>query len=420
MALDDDLFDKSSLEIFIDEANESIEALEVGLLALEDNPDDADVLDEVFRQAHTLKGNAGFLGLDRLNLFAHAMEDVLESIRQGEFAFTSEAASALLAAVDCLRHLVACAAEDRPPDQELVAEVEGRLKALVENPPPAATEVGPEAEIGPPTEHWVGEAGGGERILVIHDVAVIRKIVENYIVAAEMDEVELESVASAQAGAKRLDEKKFDVVLCGLQMSGMDGIAVHERMLASEINKETSFVLLTSTDTEEQRQRLARHGIDHVLAMPFTPQQLKGIIQKVYNPLRRRAYQRFAIPGATAVVTVQDLDLPAEVLNVSLNGVLCRFDYPAAQPNLMPACRMKIVLPPAYAQGDAAGITARLVRVVVQNWGPDDTPQKMRAGWEFVKLPEPAREVLGLTLDKARQELTAAEREAGLTSGRAP
>ncbi|MFB6090007.1 MAG: ATP-binding protein [Halobellus sp.] len=75
---------------FITESEESITRLNNSLLDLESNPDDAEAIDDIFRQAHTLKGNFGAMGFDNAAKVAHAVEDLLDEVRNDRIEVTHE------------------------------------------------------------------------------------------------------------------------------------------------------------------------------------------------------------------------------------------------------------------------------------------------------------------------------------------
>ena len=83
--MDDELYQE-----FITESEESITQLNNALLDLESNPDDEEAIDDIFRQAHTLKGNFGAMGFENASTVAHAVEDLLDAVRQGEIEVTPE------------------------------------------------------------------------------------------------------------------------------------------------------------------------------------------------------------------------------------------------------------------------------------------------------------------------------------------
>ena len=98
------------LQTFLAEAAEHLRALEEGLVALEANPADTELLHSIFRIAHSLKGDASMVGFPRIAEVAHALEDLLERLREQELAVTAERISLLLEAVDALRALLGGAA----------------------------------------------------------------------------------------------------------------------------------------------------------------------------------------------------------------------------------------------------------------------------------------------------------------------
>jgi len=88
---------------FVIECYENLELMDRDLLALEQNPNSANLLRGVFRTMHTIKGGAGFLGLTVLEKLAHAAENLLGKLRDGELPLTTDVASMLLATGDKCR-----------------------------------------------------------------------------------------------------------------------------------------------------------------------------------------------------------------------------------------------------------------------------------------------------------------------------
>ncbi|HET6765407.1 MAG TPA: chemotaxis protein CheA, partial [Longimicrobiaceae bacterium] len=104
--------------VFTDECAENLAVMEDALLALEARGADAERLDVIFRVVHTLKGDAGNLGFPALAGLAHAVEDLLDHLREGRLALSGAHVALLLEAVDALRTAVPAAvagAADLPP-----------------------------------------------------------------------------------------------------------------------------------------------------------------------------------------------------------------------------------------------------------------------------------------------------------------
>lgn len=92
---------------FVTDTDEILTRLEELLLRLEESPDDEELLHAIFREAHTIKGNAACLQYDGLTAFAHVFEELLEKLRNGEVHASTARVSRLLDAVDALRDLAA-------------------------------------------------------------------------------------------------------------------------------------------------------------------------------------------------------------------------------------------------------------------------------------------------------------------------
>ncbi|MGE5504951.1 MAG: chemotaxis protein CheW [Actinomycetota bacterium] len=155
------------LSEFLTETSESLSVLDVELVKLEQNPEPA-ILQNIFRLVHTIKGTCGFLGLPRLEHVAHAGENVLGKIRDGELEVTPDAVTLILQAIDrikiILSHLEQNECEPEGDDGDLIerlnAMAEGRsgaapapkAAAAPPPPPPPAPEPEPMAEAAPEPE----------------------------------------------------------------------------------------------------------------------------------------------------------------------------------------------------------------------------------------------------------------------------
>ncbi len=94
------------LEDFLVEAFEMIEQLDNDLIELENSPDDLDLLNRIFRVAHTIKGSSSFLNFDVLTHLTHHMEDVLNKARRGELSITPEIMDVVLESTDKMKALL--------------------------------------------------------------------------------------------------------------------------------------------------------------------------------------------------------------------------------------------------------------------------------------------------------------------------
>lgn len=90
------------LEIFLDETKEHLENLNTQILKLEQEPEDTDTINEIFRAAHSLKGMAGTMGYKRMQTLTHDMENVFSEIRNGSMKVTANLIDTLFQCLDAL------------------------------------------------------------------------------------------------------------------------------------------------------------------------------------------------------------------------------------------------------------------------------------------------------------------------------
>ena len=97
---------KEIMEDFLIEAFELIEQIDHDLVELEANPEDLELLNRIFRVAHTVKGSSSFLNFDVLTELTHHMEDVLNKARKGELKITPDIMDVVLESVDMMKGLL--------------------------------------------------------------------------------------------------------------------------------------------------------------------------------------------------------------------------------------------------------------------------------------------------------------------------
>ncbi len=121
------------LDDFLVEAFEMIEELDQDLIELENNPDDLELLNKIFRVAHTIKGSGSFLNFDKLTHLTHHMEAVLDKARKGELKITPEIMDVILESVDAMKAILEYIRDhgnDSSPDVEIDSIVK-KLDAIV-------------------------------------------------------------------------------------------------------------------------------------------------------------------------------------------------------------------------------------------------------------------------------------------------
>ena len=121
------------LRDFVTETNESLDVVDVELVRFEQDPNNAKILDNIFRLVHTIKGTCGFLGLPRLEALAHAAETLMGKFRDGVPAST-EAVTLILATIDRIKTILeSLEREQREPegtDTDLIFNLERMVERV--------------------------------------------------------------------------------------------------------------------------------------------------------------------------------------------------------------------------------------------------------------------------------------------------
>ena len=102
-------------QIFLIESEDHVASMEAGLLALRSAPDDIELLNGIFRSAHSIKGGAGSFGMTSLVRFTHSLESLLDRLRTSEMQATDLVIDILLRSVDQLRYLLSAGADAEMP-----------------------------------------------------------------------------------------------------------------------------------------------------------------------------------------------------------------------------------------------------------------------------------------------------------------
>ncbi|EKM3878111.1 response regulator [Campylobacter upsaliensis] len=142
------------LEDFLVEAFELVEQIDHDLVELESNPEDLELLNRIFRVAHTVKGSSSFLNFDVLTKLTHHMEDVLNKARHGELKITPDIMDVVLESIDRMKTLLN-SIRDNGNDSAIgmdIGPICARLTAISEGDVSAVASVSEEPKVEPKEE----------------------------------------------------------------------------------------------------------------------------------------------------------------------------------------------------------------------------------------------------------------------------
>lgn len=145
------------LEEFERESAEIVEKLDEDLITLEERPDDLELLNQIFRGFHTIKGSSSFLGLAELTDFSHLAEEMLNKLRKKEMQANAQIIDVLLESIDKIKLFLANIGKEKPEKID-VSSTGKKIKELIEGKPVGQDKVKAEAEKKPEREKTISAA----------------------------------------------------------------------------------------------------------------------------------------------------------------------------------------------------------------------------------------------------------------------
>ncbi len=131
---------------FVEEAGELIDKLEVSLLELEKNPEDASLIQQVFRIMHTLKGNSAMFGFDLIDSFTHNLETIYDQVRNGQLQISPEILNVTLASVDHLKLMLDEQNYNDPDFKTVYNGLLSKINAIINPSQPDSIKVAKESQ----------------------------------------------------------------------------------------------------------------------------------------------------------------------------------------------------------------------------------------------------------------------------------
>ncbi len=154
-------------EVFIDESFEGLEAMESELLNLEPGDVDSEIINTIFRAAHSIKGGSGTFGFMAIADFTHVLETLLDQIRNGERELESLHIDLLLKSVDCLRGMLSAIQNDEPQESEEAEDLRKQFQAILDG---ETADTSSEQVPEPVTETVVEDESSSELTLTIWEI----------------------------------------------------------------------------------------------------------------------------------------------------------------------------------------------------------------------------------------------------------
>lgn len=152
-------------QVFYEESYEGLDIMESGLLAMDIGHPDVEVINDIFRAAHSIKGGSGTFGFTQVADFTHVVETLLDEVRAGDRTITQSSLDLLLSSVDCIRGLLEQLQAGDEPDLTVSTDLKAKFEALLsgqESGDAAASSAADDGGDPPPSGDDGASSSGGE------------------------------------------------------------------------------------------------------------------------------------------------------------------------------------------------------------------------------------------------------------------
>ena len=273
------------MEMFLDESREHLQSLNDGLLSLENDPEDLSVLNEIFRNAHTLKGMSATMGYTKTAELTHDMENLLDMLRKEQLKVSPEIIDVIFKCLDTLQEMVENISNGESEDLVDVSDLVRQVNAIAKG---ESADAAP-AEAAPATEaasEASGEAGAihisdTEKNVIVeaknsglvpYHVHVeisencILKSARSYMVMNALDEIS--DVIKSVPPAEDLEQEKFDHSFDVIIVSDADAKAIESAVSAIS---EITVANVTEFDPEKAAAPAAPAAAPAAASAPAAP-----------------------------------------------------------------------------------------------------------------------------------------------------
>ena len=151
--------DNQYMDMFLDESHEHLQSLNEGLLRLEENMEEIGAVNDIFRNAHTLKGMSATMGYAKIAELTHEMEDVLDLVRKEQLKLNEDIMDTLFKCLDSLEQMVDSVGNGESEDVVDVSDLVAKLSSISKGTPAPAAAAPAAAASQPEAETAEGDAG---------------------------------------------------------------------------------------------------------------------------------------------------------------------------------------------------------------------------------------------------------------------
>ena len=318
------------MEMFLEESREHLQSLNDGLLALENDPEEVSVVNDIFRNAHTIKGMSATMGFTKIAELTHDMENVFDLLRKEQMKVNPDIMDTLFKTIDSLEQMIESVGSGGPEDVVDITSFASKLSALAsgksiseaEPAPAPAAEAAPAApaagssiEYSDTDKDVILEAANGGmhayHIKVTLAAGCVLKSARTYMVMNSLDQVG--EVVKSVPPAEDLEQEKFDQSFDVVVVTDSEMKPIEETMLSiSEVDT------VEMTDAVEEIKQLeapaaaaapAEAAAPAASNVPATTAPTAPVAKSAAPPAKKPAADAKKLKGGQSVrVDIEKLD----------------------------------------------------------------------------------------------------------------
>ena len=326
------------LQDFIRESEENIVDLNNSLLALEDDPSDQEAMDQIFRTAHTLKGNFSAMGFEGPGALAHAIEDLLDEIKDGNLVVTAEVMDSIFEGVDAIEAAINQIEADGTASVETETTIDAIRSHLGGQATPADGTTTP-ANDGAPldrvlaevsTDDWSSSTAvvhahvtledsdmpGVDGMLVLDDIADSLALIDTVPPANVIEDGEHDGEFHAFVETDEIEPVESTVA--GLtKVESIEATVVDLDDLPDTPAQDSD----TRTEPSEVTEDSAAHSVDEIKSVRVDVDQLDELYNRIEQLVTSRIKLRRSVEDGNIETTIDNLD-ELDKISSSLQGTV--------------------------------------------------------------------------------------------------
>ncbi len=241
------------------------------------------------------------------------------------------------------------------------------------------------------------------QILLIHPTRPIRALINKYIFT-ELTDIEIVETDSWENALAELNMRAFNIVIFIDQLIDTPAADIRAKLAKTKHNTDTPFIVLTESESEEERDELIQQGFEHVVQIRISPADLIQKINRVCNPREWRKDKRYHIPKFKVTIDQGGVETEASLINLSMGGISVELTTHHPDFLMKNDIQFTLRIPTPSDFHEIPNLTCKLSRLNVTEWHPDNSPSAMRAAFVFVDITESTRSEMEQFLRMANED----------------